>query len=160
MLSWPNPLSELDLRTSSKITFKVIHGGDEDKYLHSQLNCYLFICIQRYSGNSLTWNISLFKRHRLTYTYGTEDAMSQSSTQVGQVGGTRIRWFPQWVNPPGSDRYQGAGQGQQRGLERTRETTEEEGTRHREQRRAVEAGRWRVWLTSKWTEFRAGRGRG
>ena len=35
VVSWPNPLSDLYLRSASKITSMVIHGGYEYRYLHS-----------------------------------------------------------------------------------------------------------------------------
>ena len=66
----PKPLSDLDLRTDSKITCKVISEGDEDNYIHSKPNCSLFICIQRYSWKYHKRNISLLKRLRLTYPDG------------------------------------------------------------------------------------------
>ena len=44
-----------------------------------------------------------------------------------------------------------------RGGERTRDTTEESGTRRGEQRRAAEDGRWRVWEKSRWILYHEGR---
>ena len=45
---WPKPLPDFDLCTASKITWKVLTGGDEDNHTHSETKCYMFVCIQRY----------------------------------------------------------------------------------------------------------------
>ena len=78
---WPNPLSDLDLRTASKITCKVLPGVDKDNYIQSEPKWSLFICIQLYYGKYHKWNISLFKRLRLTYLDGdiTSSAIAQGS---------------------------------------------------------------------------------
>ena len=78
---WPKPLSDLDLRTASKITCNVLPGVYEDNDLHSKPNCSLLICIQRSYGNSHRWNLYLFKRLRLTYPDGniTYSAITQGS---------------------------------------------------------------------------------
>ena len=79
---WTKPLYDLDLRTASMITCKVLPGGDEDNYLHSEPNWSLFICIQISSGKYHNWNLSLFRRSGLTYPDG--DIKSSTITQGSQ----------------------------------------------------------------------------
>ena len=50
--------------------------------------------------------------------------------------------------------------GGKRGDKRTRDMTAYSGTRRRAQRQAAESGGWRVYSTSRWAEFLAGKGGG
>ena len=61
-------------------------------------------------------------------------------------------------NPPGADRDLGVGQGRKRGGEWTQEMAADSGIRCSSQRRAAEAGGWRVWATYRWMVLRSGRG--
>ena len=81
--------------------------------------------------------------------------------RVGKAGALGRRRDPRRANSPGADRDQGAGRGQQRGGgAQSRDTAVDAGMRCGAQRRATEAGGWRVRATSSWAALRAGRGGG
>ena len=70
MVYWHNPLYDLESITISKITCKVLSGGDKFSYLYIKLNFSSFICIQVSFGKQHTWNLFLIMRCRHTYPYG------------------------------------------------------------------------------------------
>ena len=64
---------------------------------------------------------------------------------------------PQQVNLLGADRYLGASQVRKRGGKKMWKMAADTGMRCVAQRRAADAGEWRVYVTFRWTAFRASR---
>ena len=78
-----------------------------------------------------------------------------------EIGGdTKETEGPTVHDPPGTERDLGTGQGWQGGGERMRDTATEAGTQRGAQRRAAEAGGWRVETKYRWTTYHSGRGCG